>query len=351
MGMARNELGRGRRDAGRLVVTSTHSGRSAFTLVELLVVIAIIGVLVGLLLPAVQSAREAAKRTQCTNNLKQLGLACHNYQDTNGQLPNGGRDGDHRISSFTACCRSTTVRGWSWCYQILPYIEESGVYNLASPGDDSVTPNAGRYNPKENLVGQQAIVGLYCPSRREPKGYGSGKFHRTDYAGNAGQRGPGNMRDTNGGGLKGVFIQTDRDSTSIERLRDGSSKTILIGEKALHPDAFGIDGGDNEMWSNAGWDECVIRYGAGQLSNGNVYGIPPIPDMKANHPVGGRWTTYRDAGGVTWGQWHPEFGSSHGAGANFAMADGSVRLIGFDVDPLVFRRASISNDGEPFELP
>ncbi len=346
MDMVCSELG-----CGRLLRRHRCCGRRAFTLVELLVVIAIIGVLVGLLLPAVQSAREAAKRTQCTNNLKQLGLACHNYQDTNGQLPNGARDGDHRISSFTACCRSTTVHGWTWCYQLLPYMEESGVYNLASAAEDSQVPNARSYHPKENIVGQQAIVGLYCPSRREPKGYGSGKFHRTDYAGNAGQRGLGNLRDTDSSGLKGVIIQTDRASTSIERLRDGSSKTIMIGEKALHPDAFGIDGGDNEMWSNAGWDECVIRFGAGVLSNGNTYGIPPIPDMKAPHPVGGRWTSYRDAGGINWGRWHPYFGSAHGVGANFVMADGSVRLIGFDVDQLVFRRASLSNDGEPFELP
>lgn len=347
--MARNELGRG--VCGCCGVSVYGPRRTAFTLVELLVVIAIIGVLVGLLLPAVQSAREAAKRTQCTNNLKQLGLACHNYQDANGQLPNGARDGDHRVSSFTSCCRSTTVHGWTWCYQLLPYIEESGVYNLASSSEDSATPNAGRYNPKENIVAQMAIVGLYCPSRREPKGYGSGKFYRTDYAGNAGQRGPGSVRDTNSSGMKGVFIQTDRESASIERLRDGSSKTIMIGEKALHPDAFGIDGGDNERWNNAGWDECVIRFGAGVLSNGTTYGIPPLPDMKAPHPEGGRWTTVKDIGGVSWGQWHPFFGSAHGAGGNFAMADGSVRLITFDVEPEVFRRASLSNDGQVFELP
>jgi len=319
--------------------------RQGFTLVELLVVIAIIGILIALLLPAVQAAREAARRSQCTNNLKQIGLAFHNFQDTYGELPTGARDGDHRIpSALNACCRSTTRHGWSWSYHILPYIEQSTVYELVTDADDPVPPSASTYNPKEDLVAQQAITGYYCPTRRSPKPHGT--FYRCDYAGSAGERGPGGVRDTASGGLKGVVIQTDREKTRIERIRDGSSNTIMVGEKALNPESFGSDGGDNERWSNAGWDEDVVRYGAGRLSDGTLYGIPPISDINATKSVGGTWTTIVDKGGVSWGQWHPFFGSSHPGGTNFCLADGSVRLISETIDDETFRRLSLTNDAE-----
>ena len=324
--------------------------RRGFTLVELLVVIAIIGVLVGLLLPAVQSAREAARRTQCINNLKQMGLAFHNYQDANGHLPNGSRDGDERLNSYS-CCRSRTVSGWTWCFQILPYLEESAIYNMAPSAEDPTPPNLGRYHPKENVVAQQAVGIYYCPTRREPKAYGSGKFYRCDYAGNAGQRASGSIQSGTSTGTKGTVIRGGSDTIAVERIRDGSSKTLLVGEKALHPDEFGTDGGDNEMWNNNGWDTDNVRHGAGILSNGNTYGLPPLPDMKAPHRDGGRWITVRDEAGRSWGQWHPYFGSSHSGGTAFCMADGAVRLITFDVSGRVFRAASISNDGDPVALP
>ncbi len=324
--------------------------RSGFTLVELLVVIAIIGVLVGLLLPAVQSAREAARRTQCLNNLKQIGLAFHNYQDANGQLPNGSRDGDERLDSY-ACCRSRTVSGWNWCFQILPYMEESGIYNLAPAAEDPTPPDLGRYHPKENLVAQQAVAMYYCPTRRAPAAYGSGKFYRSDYVGNAGQREPGSIQSGSSTGTKGTVVRGGTDTVTIERIRDGSSKTLLVGEKALHPDEFGTDGGDNEMWNNNGWDTDSVRHGGGMLSNGNTYGLPPLPDMKAPHREGGRWITVRDEGGNNWGQWHPYFGSSHSGGAAFCMADGAVRLVNFDVEGRIFRAASLTNDGDPVTLP
>jgi len=324
--------------------------RRGFTLVELLVVIAIIGVLVGLLLPAVQSAREAARRTQCLNNLKQIGLAFHNYQDAYGQLPNGSRDGDERLNSYS-CCRSRTVGGWTWLFHILPYVEESAVYNMATPAEDPTPPNLGRYHPKENVVAQQKISLYYCPTRRNPKGYGSGLFHRSDYVGNAGQREPGSIQSGTSTGTKGAVIRGGTDTVSIERLRDGSSKTLLVGEKALHPDEYGSDGGDNERWNNNGWDTDPVRHGGGMLGNGNTYGLPPLPDMKAPHREGGRWISVRDEGGISWGQWHPYFGSSHSGGAAFVMADGAVRLVNYDVEGRIFRAASLSNDGDPVTLP
>ncbi len=320
--------------------------QKGFTLVELLVVIAIIGVLIGLLLPAVQAAREAARRSQCSNNLKQIGLAIHNFQDTFGRLPPGARDGDHRVpDALTACCNSRTRYGWSWLYHILPFMEQKPVYDMATDQHDPPTPGSGQ-NSREDDVARQAIITYYCPSRRFPEPHGSGRFYRADYAGNAGERGPGGIRETASGGLRGVIVQTDRAKRRLELITDGTSNTLMVAEKALNPKAFGSEGGDNERWNNAGWDEDIIRYGAGRLSNGTEYGLPPIPDIKAPHDPGSGWTTITDLGGRTWGQWHPFFGAAHPAGMNACLADGSVRLIPFTIDAEVFRRLSLIDDGQ-----
>jgi prepilin-type N-terminal cleavage/methylation domain-containing protein/prepilin-type processing-associated H-X9-DG protein len=333
-----------------------------FTLVELLVVIAIIGVLVALLLPAVQSAREAARRAQCANNLKQIGLAFHNFHDTYGYLPQGGRDGhqlnpaESHASAPAPCCRSRTRHGWNWTYWILPFMEQQTVFDLANDREDPA-PGVNAYNPGENRVAQQLIVTYYCPSRRIPKPMGSG-FYRADYAGNAGQRGTAGVRESasvaaRSTGDSGVVILTDLEKLRIELIRDGSSNTLMVGEKGMHIDAYNVsgeDGGDNERWNNAGWDEDIVRWGAARLDDGTVYGLPPLPDAQCPG-------TYRDAkpvvdkGGRTWTKWHPYFGSAHPGGTNFVMADGGVRLIAYNVDDEVFRRVSLSRSGLPVQLP
>jgi hypothetical protein len=199
------------------------------------------------------------------------------------------------------------------------------------------------------LVAQQAIATYYCPSRRRPRPHGSGGFYRCDYVGNAGERGPGNVRSAASSGLKGVVIQTGRWQIQLEGILDGTSNTLMIGEKALHPRSHGTDGGDNERWNNTGWDEDVIRFGGGRLGNGTTYGIPPIKDKDASWNNGG-WTPITDPGGRTYRQWHPFFGSSHPGTTTFCLADGSVRSISFDVDSEIFRRVSLANDGESVDL-
>lgn len=319
------------------------SRRRGFTLVELLVVIAIIGVLVALLLPAVQQAREAARRMQCSNNLKQIGLAFHNFHDTYGHLPGGGRDGvglplDHTKTS------SAAVAGWNWTYHILPFIEQQNVFDM---GDDN------DYSNSNTIVGQQGINAYYCPTRRTPTGYASGLLHRADYAGNAGERdvaSVGNLRQGGNVGRRGVVRQTDSSGwkVTIERIRDGSSNTIMVAEKALHDSSHGDEGGDNERWHNSGWDEDAVRYGA----HVNGQGIVPIPDNDApdrensyafGRPeltINGQFTT----------KWHPYFGSAHTGGMNACLADGSVRFIPYTVDGEAFRRASLADDKLPSML-
>jgi len=330
----------------RFVSTHLQSRQPrGFTLIELLVVIAIIAVLVALLLPAVQQAREAARRSQCANNLKQMGLAFHNFQEVQGFLPQGARDAAQATPlipvppAAAPCCNSTEVRGWSWLYQILPYVEQSTVYNLGDQANHAAS---------NTLVAQKLIPFYNCPTRRGPSRYGTGLIYRYDYAGNAGERyyiganvrtaqndGDGavkkDIRETESSGEQtGVVIQTDRTTKlTIEKIKDGSSNTIMIGEKAMNSDALGANGGDNENWNNAGWDEDIIRHGAGRNENGVVFAVPPVPDQLA------------PAGSV----WYSNFGSPHAAGANFCLADGSVRPIPYLIDLETFRRLSLRGDG------
>ena len=331
-----------RASAARASCRSSFVHRRGFTLIELLVVIAIIAVLIALLLPAVQQAREAARRSQCQNNLKQMGLAFHNFQDTYGNLPNGGRDGVES-DPLSACCNSLEVRGWSWLFHILPFMEQGNLFELGQedPSDPAV------YTASNLLVAQNFVPGYTCPTRRNPTPYGGADTYRIDYAGNAGERlftgstvweietptvGRASIRGIDSTGHRtGVVIQTDRSIVTIEQIRDGSSNTLMIGEKALHPMTHGTDGGDNEYWNNAGWDEDIVRYGAGRNEDGTLFGIPPVPDIQAPSD----------------NVWYDMFGSSHAGGAQFCMADGSVRLIAYQVDRETFRRLSHRQDNLP----
>jgi len=234
----------------------------AFTLVELLVVIAIIGILVALLLPAVQAAREAARRIQCVNNLKQLGLAVHNFHDTHQAIPP---------------CSLTGGGHLTWFYQILPYIELTALHDQFQEGYKFyVQPPA----PVETQVPL-----YYCPSRSRTKrvDHGEQNSSLTDYAMNAGD---GELYPWWGGGFphvgnlnqNGVASSTHKNGFSTQILTgtvsgrppwdtytnwkaqikfrsitDGLSKTLLAGEKFVHPEHQGRrDGGDNAIWNDDG---------------------------------------------------------------------------------------------------
>ena len=341
--------------------------RDAFTLVELLVVIAIIGILVGLLLPAVQAVREAARRMQCSNNMKQIGLAFLNHESAYKFLPKGPYDGDPSLpgmvynepigayESGTTCCRAAHPNGWSHWFKILPYIEASNVWNLAKFELPPLHSNRPTNYDGEDDVARALIPAYFCPSRRAPTGYGAAFLGRCDYAGSAGfyqgevhenwgdipaaplglsprrnERTPENFGNT--GGRKGTIVWSAQGAKRrLADFTDGTSNSISAAEKHLPPSRQGADGGDNERWNNAGWDECVIRYH-----------FPPKSDFDKSLPATGTPSAFNDG---TTNVWRRYFGSSHAGGLNAVYADGSVHFAPFNVDAVVWMNLCVIDDG------
>jgi len=272
------------------------SRRRGFTLVELLVVIAIIGILVALLLPAVQAAREAARRMQCSNNVKQVGLAFQLYHDSFRQFPWAGRN-------FSHCCNSTIRDYWTWAFHILPYMEQQNLVDQTSNAVVYATP----------------VSTFYCPTRRSPSVYNN--TSRLDYAGNTGS-------STSSASTDGMLEESNRVRIKMSSVTDGTSSTILVGEKQLHPFDLGGIGGhccdDNEPFVNTGWESDIVRLGS----------TPPRKDQDHSLTSSSNF-----------------FGSRHPAGINVVMVDGSVHHVTWEVDPAVFLNLSMRQDGNPVSFP
>jgi len=312
-----------------------------FTLVELLVVITIIGILIALLLPAVQAAREAARSVQCANNLKQLSLGVLLHEEQHGIFPDGGhhqwapvdqRTGGWMDTADRAPGEAPTVapnQNWGWIYQILPYIEQEALWSSSSimnimETSPEVTRCPSRDGPRicrYDLQGQAAL----------------GNRALTDYAGNAGTSAVGsNNWGMLGNGIDAPITRkpdnrvSDRGSSvRMSDITDGTSNTLLAGEKCLNVALIGIQGeqtDDGTGWVT-GWDWDNIRWGY----------FPPHADWDNGDPniAHSGYVHLRGA-----------FGSSHRGYFNGALCDGSVRAISFSVSLDLFKRLSSRNDGK-----
>ncbi len=318
--------------------------RSGFTLVELLVVIAIIGILVSLLLPAVQAAREAARRTQCTNNLKQLALAAHQHHESSGFLPSGGWGhgwvGDPDLGFGSS-------QPGAWLFSLLPFLEEQNLFEQGAGGNDVAKAAA-----VEVLVTTPLDM-VTCPSRRSVKlypprpecsrhpyrfnpGFGSARatgpdvMAKTCYAMNSGDDWPGFFIGPNSLEAASNVRWPDLDRATglcwwgseyrFAEITDGTSNTVMFGEKSMDPLLY-------ESWYGGG-DACDMYEGH---------------DLEANRYAGEDFPLHADTPG--WTDTYA-FGGPHPGGCIFAFADSSVRAVPFDIDLEVYRRIALRSDGE-----
>jgi prepilin-type N-terminal cleavage/methylation domain-containing protein/prepilin-type processing-associated H-X9-DG protein len=311
------------------VTSGRRANRRGFTLIELLVVIAIIAILISLLLPAVQQAREAARRTQCRNNLKQIGLALHNYHDTNLTFPMG-------LSDSVWGAAEITGDGWAWGTALLPYMDQTALYNQFNFND----------NPY-NTSGNQALVAtvlpaFICPSDgnnplvisnnpgNAAAGKGTNAIAISSYMGSAG---PFDGTPCVAGGTTGTVPTPEarniglfqvNTAIRIQAVYDGTSNVFAVGEVryiAIGTDSTGATYGSERQFiygnvTTSGGPQCTNN---GPTNNGfhlhnrwtKTELNPPL--LAANNP-------------------DRAFHSLHAGGAHFLLADGSVRFVSENIN-------------------
>ncbi len=308
--------------------------KRGFTLIELLVVIAIIAILIALLLPAVQQAREAARRTQCKNNLKQIGLALHNYHDANSALPSGS------IVLLNAAGTTYNGHGWTWHASILPYIEYANMYAaIQGPNDGGLGAElGGTTDPKQTLAGKTVMSIFWCPSQPDvTSGAQKGGYSPSNYNGNMGTLIGYNGDDcyggvvTNAAGMRapggcmnadGIFFISS--SIRFRDVTDGLSNTIFVSEV--------IDsGGDANKLGGAGSDRKHC-FSGGSDSNPPTEMSEYLIAAESNDPI----NTYAEEAA----------GSYHVGGAQFVMGDGSVRFLSENMSMTIYQGISTRGTGE-----
>jgi prepilin-type N-terminal cleavage/methylation domain-containing protein len=301
-----------------------------FTLVELLVVITIIGILMALLLPAVQGARESARRAQCLNNLKQIGLAFHSHHNVKGYFPSGGLNASSPgnrtfVNNIPA---DYTAQQWGWCYQILPYLDQINLWSLPSGSG------------QDQIIIETPVNTFRCPTRSRQQVVAN--ISVTDYVGNGGSYGWCYNATRPMESLDGPLSPTTAAPVSFVSISDGSSNTLLVGEKWLYYQWYNLrtTGAetciDNEGWCQ-GWDNDTICYSGSPNSSGasNFAYSPVMPQQDTQ--------TGYDCGFF--------FGSAHPAGFMVVLCDGSIRLISYGIDAKTWQYLCCINDGQSITLP
>jgi prepilin-type N-terminal cleavage/methylation domain-containing protein/prepilin-type processing-associated H-X9-DG protein len=309
-------------------VTKT-TRRLGFTLIELLVVIAIIGILIALLLPAVQKVRDAANRIKCENNLKQIGLALHNYHDTYGALPPGVNQGTPRDSP------PDYHYYWSWMALILPYVEQQNLYNQADDFARNVSWQ-NPYGPPSNPAQYTPIPTYQCPADNRqlmasfvPEGLGESQSIDVAFTGYLGVNG------TNYSSRDGVLYAGSK--IGFKDITDGLSNTLFVGERPPSTDlVFGwwFDGAGQ---GDTGSSDVVLgvqeRLAGGHGSEG---GCPRGPYMFMQGDLNNNCDQYH-------------FWSLHSGGANFLFCDASVHFIPYSGASILQPMATRAG-GEPVEF-
>ena len=354
----------------RLHAPPVRQRRLAFTLVELLMVIVVVSAMAAILLPAVQSARETARRTQCKNNLKQLALGALNHHDVQGHFPTGGW-GWYWLGDPDRGFGKDQPGGWM--FNMLPYCEQLPLYQSASDGDPYVLTRGQRVAAAK--VVESPLTILNCPSRRPNRTYplsaheggALGFFNanmplvagRSDYAINSGHvynewhnsalgQGPKSYADAEvwtanrtWGSEQPRFLQLpdgqetmtgvsfERSKVSIRQVPDGLSNTYLVGERYIPQAEYetGLYFGDNETW-------CTGFNNDNYRSTGRIVGLkfvaaPPLYDGLTNAVA----------------ETHGSFGSAHPDNWNASFCDGSVRSMAYDIDWRVHRDLGNRSDG------